>query len=127
MLKFKTNGSPEGLISAVFDITIDGKEANTVQRFPREPLSLDVINLFAVPEPHSRTKDSFFVFNIGDTAVSFQYGFVKYRSFNSAVCVISDYYYPDLYRSILYRSTDEIVRFATDPPTIDCSLDGSVQ
>jgi hypothetical protein len=106
MLRFVSRDSPQPLVTHVFSITIDRDSltSSAQQLFPggeSDQALLKSVPLFAYPHPSAVESQCFFNFVIGDTACEFRMGFVRYQTSFSAMCILTSFYYPDLFRALL--------------------------
>lgn len=100
------------MLSSLFTIEIDNKgEPQIAQVLPTtspDPNFIKNLKLFVYPDHWAIESNAFFTFVMGDTACEFQLGFVQYTDSFNAKCVISNYYYPALFRSLLSLPSDQI-------------------
>jgi len=131
MLRFAEKSLKE-LVKYLFEIRVnlsaDANDVEVSQVFPSEkaePGLLKSIQLFAFPHPSAVEQNSFFYFVIGDTAVDFQLGFIQYGAEPSGLCIISDFFYPDLFKSLLSYEKSKIISLLNDPSIVP--TDGQIK
>ena len=107
MLRFAPENSPHQLISALFQLKIERDEHQyevfVRQLLPQSEPDQDLIKnikLFSFPDPASVEPHTFLTFSIGDS-VNFRIGFVLYSTAFDALCVLSDFYYPCLFKRMM--------------------------
>ncbi|KAK8884265.1 hypothetical protein M9Y10_043373 [Tritrichomonas musculus] len=115
MLKF-CDSDPCALVTHLFSITIkrEGNEyiPTAEQLFPKSDPDQNLIKniqLFAFPDHCAIESKSFITFVIGDTHVDFKIGYALYSNSFSARCILSNYYYPNLFESLLSLSDDALM------------------
>jgi hypothetical protein len=69
------------------------------------------VELFVIPDPGAIECGSFLTFLIRD-GDAFQIGFALYYSIFSAFCILTDYYYPRVFRMILRAPYNEMLELA---------------
>lgn len=126
MLKFVDGEKPHKLINYVFSIKIVKNKsgdkndyiANPTQIFPQnlcEQSILKSVQLFAFPDRAAIESRCFFTFVIGDPSSSdFQLGFVLYYTYFDAYCVLSNYYYPDMFNHLLTLEKNEMLSVCSE-------------
>ena len=105
MLRFISN-EKTSLLNYVFSIKVvedENKEyvADVNQMYPNAPPDNSIIKsikLFAFPDRAAIESRCFFTFVIGNTSTEFQLGFIYYYTYFDAYCVLSDYYYPSIFK-----------------------------
>lgn len=123
MLKF-CNGISASLATHLFNIKIvqtsEGQTPVLEQIFPfgqaDEQIMRD-INLFVFPDPNAIESRSFFTFLVGDAANDFYMGFVQYTSILQGKCILTKYYYPDLFQTILLLPQNEMINIVAEIST----------
>jgi hypothetical protein len=105
MLRF-CDAEPHALISHFLTVTVDARDlaVSVKQILPSgapDRRLLENVTLFAFPDKCSIESKSLIVFVIGDICCEFRLGFVFYRTSLSGYCVITDYYYPKLFKYVL--------------------------
>lgn len=115
MLKF-CDKTPCALATHLFSITInrEGNEytATAKQLFPEtdpDPNLIKNVQLFAFPDSCAMESKSFITFIIGDTHCDFQIGYAFYNNALSARCILSNYYYPNIFESLLNLPDDALL------------------
>lgn len=113
MLRF-CDETPQSLINHVFSIEITPADnsVKVTQLLPEsdpDPMMIKNIQLFVFPDPTAIESRTFFTFVLGDTACEFSMGFVLYSNSYSAKCVMSNYYYPDLFRTLMSMSNGQMI------------------
>jgi hypothetical protein len=118
MLRFVPPGAPVKLVNSLFQVNIrsdQGKSNVTAtQRLPEtdpDPALAKKVELFAFPDPCAIERGTFLTFLIRD-GDAFQIGFALYYSVFSAFCILSDYYYPRIFRTILRAPYNEMIELA---------------
>lgn len=116
MLHFCNDNEESSLIAHLFSISIskngNSYVATAKQMFPTSDESSDLIKnveLFAYPDSSAIESKSFFTFVIGDTHCDFYIGFVQYSNSFSAKCILSNFFYPDLFQYILNLPENELL------------------
>ena len=113
MLRFCDEGTPSSLASHLFSVNVSplSHDVHAEQIYPEtkdEKLMKNVM-LFAFPNPSSIESKTFFSFVIGDTCCEFDIGFVYYRNSFNAYCLITRYYYPNLFRKVLSMKNEDSI------------------
>lgn len=115
MLKF-CDKTPCALATHLFTITInrEGNDyaATAKQLFPKtdpDPNLIKNVQLFAFPDYCAMESKSLITFIIGDTHCDFQIGYALYNNALSARCILSNFYYPDLFESLLNLPDDALL------------------
>ena len=106
MLRF-ADESPHQLISALFQLKIE-RDENQYEVFVRQLLPqgdpdeelIKNIKLFSFPDPSSVEPHTFLTFSIGN-AENLRIGFVLYSTAFDALCVLTDFYYPRLFKAMM--------------------------
>ncbi|KAH0794094.1 DENN domain-containing protein 1A-like isoform X2 [Histomonas meleagridis] len=110
MHRFVNPNESVALINSLFKIRINNGNVNAEQLYPvgapNEELKHKV-ELFAFPDSAALESHSFFTFIVGDIATGFQLGFVLYSSIIEGYCILSNYYYPQLFKTILRNITKD--------------------
>ncbi|EAY05768.1 hypothetical protein TVAG_138370 [Trichomonas vaginalis G3] len=133
MLRFCTEGGP--LIDYVFNIIVSKADTKFdvafEQVYPKEPADPKFVNTFKVfvyPDANAIESNSFFNFIIGDTAVDFNHGFIKYDNNTTGRCIISKYYYPTLFKKLLVSHKNDLQDIAkvlvVEPNQTEINVDG---
>jgi hypothetical protein len=73
-----------------------------------DPALLKNIQLFSFPDASAIESKTFFAFVIGDTACDFHLGFVLFTTSFTGRVLISDFYYPDLFKALLSLPDDQL-------------------
>lgn len=117
MLRFCSEGGQ--LIDYIFNIIItkvDSKyDVAFEQVYPQEKADQNFSNsfkIFVYPDNNAIESNLFFNFIIGDTAVDFKHGFIKYDNNVSGRCIISKYYYPTLFKHLLTAHKNDLANIA---------------
>lgn len=115
MLRF-VDSQPASLILNLYHINVkpNGKnfDVNVTQMFPSsdpDPQVLKTISLFAFPHHSAIESKCFFSFVIGDTACDFNIGYVQYFTSFNAICVVSPFYYPSLFKTVTGLPNDKLL------------------
>ena len=106
MLRF-ADESPHQLISSLFQLKIE-RDENQYEVFVRQLLPqgdpdeemIKNIKLFSFPDPSSVEPHTFLTFSIGN-AENLKIGFVLYSTAFDALCVLTDFYYPRLFKAMM--------------------------
>jgi hypothetical protein len=96
----------------VIDVHPDELTVTARQIFPEsspDPALLKNIELFSFPDPCAIESNCFFHFAIGDTAGDFHLGFVQFTSSYAAKVLLSNFYYPSLFKSLLALPVNELL------------------
>ncbi|OHS98137.1 hypothetical protein TRFO_35456 [Tritrichomonas foetus] len=115
MLRF-VGEDPTSLLNYVFAIKIveDSNQEyipEISQLYPNkqpDPSIIKSVQLFAFPDRAAIESRCFFSFIIGNTSTEFQLGFIYYYTYFDAYCVLSDYYYPDIFNHYMTLSRSEM-------------------
>lgn len=108
MLRFSNPKIKQRLITHLLSLEIqkDGDDFKVIitQDQPKnniDPGFIKKIQLFCFPEFEAIESRTFFTFLIGDVCTTFKLGFIQYLDSFHAKIIISDFYYPFLFKNVL--------------------------